>query len=190
MLRDIAILTGGEVVSEGNWPQPKDIKREWLGGQVGQGPEREHDHRRRRRQFQGDPETRIGSIRKQIEDTTSSMIQGKLNERLASFPAASRPRDPVGAATETEMKQRKFKWKMPARHARGRRGRDHPAAARPTSTRCRQSGRGGQPGGDEKTGALIILRALEEFAPDRDQRRLRRGQSSSTKSRAALRERI
>lgn len=163
MLRDIAILTGGEVVSEEVGLNLRDVKKEWLGRAKSVKVQKENTIIA---DGAGDPKNikdRVSSIRMQIEETTSSYDKEKLNERLAKLSggvAVVR----VGAATETEMKERKFKVE------------DALHATRAAVEEGIISGGGtayinalpavrdliGTLQGDEKTGAAIILRSLEE----------------------------
>ena len=108
MLQDIAILTGGQVISEEIGLELKDATVEMLG---------------RARQIKvdkdnttivegaGDPseiKARISSIKVQIEDTSSDYDREKLQERLAKLAGGVAVIN-VGAATEVEMKERKLR---------------------------------------------------------------------------------
>ncbi|NLO37546.1 MAG: chaperonin GroEL [Clostridiaceae bacterium] len=163
MLRDIAILPGGEVISEEIGLNLKDIKREWLGRAKSVKVQKENtiiiDGAGSSKAIQD----RIGSIRKQIEDTTSSYDKEKLNERLAKLSggvAVIR----VGAATETEMKQRKFKVEdaLHATRAAVEEGIIPGGGAAYINALPAVRDVIASLAGDEKTGAMIILRALEE----------------------------
>ena len=163
MLRDIAILTGGEVVSEEIGLNLKVIMREWLGRAKSVKVQKENtiivDGAGSSKAIQD----RIGSIRKQIEDTTSSYDKEKLNARLAKLSggvAVIR----VGAATETEMKQRKFKVEdaLHATRAAVEEGIIPGGGAAYINALPAVRDVVASLAGDEKTGALIILRALEE----------------------------
>jgi len=108
MLEDIAVLTGGEVVSEDLGIELKNVEINMLG---------------RARQVRiskeesvivdgyGDADaikSRINQIRTQIEDTTSDFDREKLQERLAKLAGGVAVIE-VGAATETEMKEKKLR---------------------------------------------------------------------------------
>jgi len=108
MLEDIAVLTGGQVVSEDLGIELKNVEMDMLG---------------RARQVRiskeesvivdgyGDTEEikkRINQIRTQIEDTTSDFDKEKLQERLAKLAGGVAVIE-VGAATETEMKEKKLR---------------------------------------------------------------------------------
>ncbi len=108
MLQDIAILTGGQVVSEDLGIDMKNVDIDMLG--------------RARQVIIGKDETiivdgggsqeeikkRINQIRVQIEDTTSDFDREKLQERLAKLAGGVAVLE-VGAATETEMKEKKLR---------------------------------------------------------------------------------
>jgi chaperonin GroEL len=163
MLRDIAILTGGEVVSEEVGLNIRDIKLEWFGRAKSVKVQKENTIIV---SGAGDSKTikdRVDSIKKQIELTTSSYDKEKLNERLAKL-AGGVAVIKVGAATETEMKEKKARVEdaLNATRAAVEEGivpgggtafiNTIPEIAELVSTLQ----------GDEKTGASIILRALEE----------------------------
>ena len=108
MLEDIAVLTGGEVVSEDLGIEMKNVEIEMLG---------------RARQVRiskdetvivdggGDTDAikaRIGQLRTQIDDSTSDFDREKLQERLAKLAGGVAVIE-VGAATETEMKEKKLR---------------------------------------------------------------------------------
>ncbi len=108
MLQDIAILTGGRVISEELGMELKDTTMDMLG------------HARQVKvtkdetvivEGAGDPEeikARVASIRAQIEETDSDYDREKLQERLAKL-AGGVAVISVGAATEVEMKERKLR---------------------------------------------------------------------------------
>ena len=106
MLEDIAVLTGGQVISEDLGIKLENVTLEMLGKAKkvvvkkddttivdGDGPKK-------------DIEARIGQIRKQIDDTTSDYDREKLQERLAKL-AGGVAVIKVGGATEVEVKERK-----------------------------------------------------------------------------------
>ncbi|HNX64737.1 MAG TPA: chaperonin GroEL [Oscillospiraceae bacterium] len=163
MLRDIAILTGGQVISEEIGLELKDATADQLG---------------RARQVKISKEntiiidgfgnsdeikSRISQIKAQIETTTSDFDREKLQERLAKLSGGVAVIK-VGAATEIEMKEKKLRIEdaLAATKAAVEEGivagggtaliNAMPAVEKliPTLT------------GDEKTGAQIVLRSLEE----------------------------
>ncbi len=163
MLRDIAILTGGEVVSSEIGYELKDAGIEVLG------------HARQVKITKettiivggaGDPadiKARVGQIKTAIETTTSDFDREKLQERLAKL-AGGVAVIKVGAATEAEMKEKKLRIEdaLNATKAAVEEGivagggtaylNAIPAVKKLLNT----------VDGDEKTGVQIVLRALEE----------------------------
>jgi chaperonin GroEL len=104
---------------------------------------------------------RIKQIRKQIEDTTSDYDREKLQERLAKL-AGGVARINVGAATETEMKEKKARVED-ALHATRAAVEEGIIPGGGTSLiRCEEAVAGLDLEGDEKVGAEIIRRALSE----------------------------
>lgn len=163
MLRDIAILTGGQVVSEELGMNIREFKQEWFGKAKSVKVKKEETIIV---SGAGDPKeikARIETIKKEIENTTSSYDKEKLNERLAKL-AGGVAVIRVGAATETEMKEKKYRVEdaLNATKAAVEEGivpgggtayiNAIPDVAALVDTLQ----------GDEKTGAAIILRALEE----------------------------
>ncbi len=108
MLQDIAILTGGQVISEDLGLDFKNVEIEMLGSarQV-----RISKEETVLVDGSGDPaaiEKRIQQMRTQMEDTTSEFDKEKLQERLAKLAGGVAVLE-VGAATETEMKEKKLR---------------------------------------------------------------------------------
>ena len=109
MLKDIAILTGGQVISEELGMELKDTTLDQLGRAKSVKVQKENTVivdgcRRQSRQSQ----TRVAQIKAQIEETTSDFDREKLQERLAKL-AGGVAVIRVGAATETEMKEAKLR---------------------------------------------------------------------------------
>ena len=106
MLGDIAILTGGRAITEDLGIKLENITLDDLGSSASVRIDKDNtiviDGGGETADIQG----RIGQIRKQIEDTTSDYDKEKLQERLAKL-AGGVARINVGAATETEMKEKK-----------------------------------------------------------------------------------
>ncbi len=163
MLEDIAILTGGQVITEELGLDLKETTMEQLG---------------RARQVKVQKENtiivdgagsadairdRVAQIRSQIEETTSEFDKEKLQERLAKLSGGVAVIK-VGAATETEMKEKKLRIE------------DALAATKAAVEEGIVAGGGtayinaldsveacmNELDGDEKTGASIVLKALEE----------------------------
>ncbi|HHU89637.1 MAG TPA: chaperonin GroEL [Clostridiaceae bacterium] len=163
MLQDIAILTGGQVITEELGLDLKETTVDQLGRAEKVIVQKENtiivggsgDEKAIR--------DRISSIKSQIEETTSEFDKEKLQERLAKLSGGVAVIQ-VGAATETEMKEKKLRIE------------DALAATRAAVEEGIVSGGGiafvnviskvkkvvDELSGDEKTGAMIIAKALEE----------------------------
>jgi chaperonin GroEL len=163
MLADIAALTGGQVISEELGLELKETKINQLGKARQVKIQKENTIIVDGAGDATEIKNRIASIKVQIEDTTSDFDKEKLQERLAKLSGGVAVIS-VGAATETEMKQKKFKIE------------DALSATRAAVEEGIVSGGGvafinvlknvekviSKLTGDEKTGAQIILKALEE----------------------------
>ncbi|HHW30766.1 MAG TPA: chaperonin GroEL [Clostridiaceae bacterium] len=163
MLRDIAILTGGQVISEEVGLTLKDIKLGWFGKAKSVKVQKENTIIIGGAGNEKEIKERIESIKKQIEITTSNYDKEKLNERLAKL-AGGVAVIRVGAATETEMKEKKYRVEDALNATRAAveegivpGGGTAYINAIPEVKKLVDS-----LSGDEKTGASIILRALEE----------------------------
>jgi chaperonin GroEL len=106
MLEDIAILTGGQVISEDLGIKLENVTLEMLGRAKRVRVEKENttivDGHGKKPDIQG----RIGQIKREIDETTSDYDREKLQERLAKLAGGVAVIN-VGAATETEMKEKK-----------------------------------------------------------------------------------
>ena len=108
MLQDIAVLTGGQVISDELGIDMKDVTIDMLGKARTVKVDKENTTIV---EGAGDPneiKARVASIRAQIEETTSDYDKEKLQERLAKL-AGGVAVIHVGAATEIEMKERKLR---------------------------------------------------------------------------------
>lgn len=162
MLEDIAILTGGTVISEEVGLELKDATLEQLGRAKSVKVQKENTVIVDGAGEKSDIDSRIAQIRAQIEETTSDFDKEKLQERLAKL-AGGVAVIRVGAATETEMQEAKLRME------------DALAATRAAVEEGIISGGGSAYihaakeveklaetlEGDEKTGANILLKALE-----------------------------
>ncbi len=163
MLRDIAVLTGGQVISSEIGLELKDTTIAQLG---------------RARQVKVDKENtiivdgagnadeikgRVGQIRAQIEASTSDFDREKLQERLAKL-AGGVAVIKVGAATEVEMKEKKLRIEdaLAATKAAVEEGIVAGGGTALLNTAPAVSALVDSLDGDEKTGAKIVLKALEE----------------------------
>ena len=162
MLKDIAILTGGEVISEELGLDLRDATIEQLGRAKSVKVEKENTVIVDGMGEKADIDARIAQIRKQIEETTSEFDKEKLQERLAKL-AGGVAVIRVGAATETEMKEAKLR--MEDALAATRAAVEEGIIAGGGSAYIHASKKVAEVAdsleGDEKTGANIILKALE-----------------------------
>ena len=163
MLRDIAVLTGGQVISSEIGLELKDATLAQLG---------------RARQVKVDKENtiivdgagnadeikgRVSQIRAQIESSTSDFDREKLHERLAKL-AGGVAVIKVGAATEVEMKEKKLRIEdaLAATKAAVEEGIVAGGGTALLNTISSVAALVDTLEGDEKTGAKIVLKALEE----------------------------
>lgn len=162
MLKDIAILTGGEVISDELGYDLKEVTMEQLGRAKSVKVQKENTII-----VDGDGEkseisARISQIRTQIEETTSDFDKEKLQERLAKL-AGGVAVIRVGAATETEMKEAKLRMEdaLAATKAAVEEGIIAGGGSAYVHSAEKIKGIVDTLEGDEKTGARIILKALE-----------------------------
>jgi chaperonin GroEL len=106
MLEDIAVLTGGQVISEDLGIKLENVTLDMLGSAKRVSIDKEDTTIVDGAGKKGDIEARCKQIRKQVEDTTSDYDREKLQERLAKLVGGVAVVK-VGAATETEMKEKK-----------------------------------------------------------------------------------
>ncbi len=163
MLQDIAILTGGQVVSSEVGLELKDASLEMLGRARQIKVNKEHTIIVGGAGYAEDIKARVAQIRNAIEETTSDFDREKLQERLAKL-AGGVAVIKVGAATEAEMKEKKLRIEdaLNATKAAVEEGivagggtaylNVIPEVAKLIDT----------VDGDEKTGVKIVLKALEE----------------------------
>lgn len=163
MLRDIAILTGGEVITEELGLELKNTTMEQLGRAHQVKAEKERTIIVDGAGKKSEISARISQIKKQIEDSTSDFDKEKLQERLAKLSGGVAVIK-VGAATEIEMKEKKLRIE------------DALSATKAAVEEGIVSGGGialinaissvqkvvDESESDEKTGAKIVLRGLEE----------------------------
>ncbi|MGH4138303.1 chaperonin GroEL [Clostridium sp.] len=108
MLQDIATLTGGEVICEELGKELKDVTVEMLGKAESVKITKENTTIVNGKGEKNAIHDRVSQIKKQIEDTTSDFDREKLQERLAKL-AGGVAVIKVGAATETELKEKKMR---------------------------------------------------------------------------------
>ena len=109
MLKDIAILTGGQVISEEAGNKLENVTVEMLGHARQVIVSKEKTTIVAGKDAKKEVEARIGLIKKQIEESDSEFDREKLQERLAKL-AGGVAVIKVGAATETELKDRKYRF--------------------------------------------------------------------------------
>ncbi len=162
MLKDIAILTGGQVISEELGLDLKETTMDMLGRAKSVKVQKENTVIVDGEGNKEDIAARISQIRTQIEETTSDFDKEKLQERLAKL-AGGVAVIRVGAATETEMKEGKLR--MEDALAATRAAVEEGIIAGGGSAYIHASKEVAKLAttleGDEKTGANIILKALE-----------------------------
>lgn len=163
MLQDIAILTGGQVISEELGLDLKEATMDMLGKARRVQVDKENTVIVDGEGDQADIEDRIKQIKNQLEETDSEFDKEKLQERLAKLSGGVAVIE-VGAATETELKEKKLRIE------------DALAATRAAVEEGMVPGGGtvlidcipevskllDETEGDERTGVSIIVRALEE----------------------------
>jgi len=108
MLEDIAILTGGEIISEDTGAKLEDAKIEMLGSARKVEADKDNTVIVEGKGEKKHIETRISQIKSQVEKTSSDYDKEKLEERLAKLSGGVGIIK-VGAATEVEMKEKKYK---------------------------------------------------------------------------------
>ena len=163
MLQDIAILTGGQVITEELGLDLKEATIDMLG--------RAHQVKVTKENTvivggAGDPselKARIASIRAQIDETASDYDREKLQERLAKLAGGVAVIN-VGAATEVEMKERKLRIEdaLAATRAAVEEGIVPGGGSALIAASKAVQALVSQTSGDVKTGVSIVLRALEE----------------------------
>ena len=162
MLEDIATLTGGQVISEELGLELKDTTMAQLGRAKSVKVQKENTVIVDGMGDKAALEARIGQIKAQIEETTSDFDKEKLQERLAKL-AGGVAVIRVGAATETEMKEAKLRMEdaLNATRAAVEEGiiGGGGSAYIHVSKKVKEFAETLE--GDEKTGAKIILKALE-----------------------------
>jgi chaperonin GroEL len=163
MLEDIAILTGGQVVSEDMGMKLEDLTLHNLGQAKSIVVDKDNttivDGGGEKENIKG----RINQIRAQIEETTSDYDREKLQERLAKLAGGVAVIN-VGAATEIEMKEKKARVEDALHATRAAVEEGIVPGGGVALARCIdavQSVIDGEANEDQKVGAAIILRAIE-----------------------------
>ncbi len=161
MLQDIATLTGGKAITEDLGIKLENIKLEDLGKAKKVVADKDNttliDGAGSTKEIEG----RIKQIRAQIEETTSDYDKEKLQERLAKL-AGGVAVIKVGAATETEMKEKKARVEDALNATRAAVEEGIVPGGGVALLRAAKALDGLKLAGDEATGAHIVRRALEE----------------------------
>ena len=161
MLEDIAILTGGQVISSDLGLELKDTTMDMLGRAKSVKVQKENtvivDGAGDKDKIQG----RIKQIRGQIEETTSEFDKEKLQERLAKL-AGGVAVIKVGAATEVELKDKKLRIEDALNATRAAVAEGIVAGGGTALLQVQTALSKIKVTGDEKTGVEIVKRAIEE----------------------------
>lgn len=162
MLQDIAILTGGTVISDELGLELKETTMDQLGRAKSVKIQKENTIIVDGLGNKEEIDARISQIRAQIEETTSDFDREKLQERLAKL-AGGVAVIRVGAATETEMKEKKLRMEdaLAATKAAVEEGIIAGGGSAYIHASKEVSKLIASLDGDEKTGANVILKALE-----------------------------
>ena len=162
MLEDIATLTGGQVISEELGLELKDTTMAQLGRAKSVKVQKENTVIVDGMGDKAALEARIGQIKAQIEETTSDFDKEKLQERLAKL-AGGVAVIRVGAATETEMKEAKLRMEdaLNATRAAVEEGIIAGGGSAYIHASKEVAKLAETLEGDEKTGAKVVLKALE-----------------------------
>ena len=162
MLQDIAILTGGQVISEELGYDLKETTMEQLGRAKSVKVAKENTVIVDGDGVKSEIEARVNVIKAQLAETTSEFDKEKLQERLAKL-AGGVAVIRVGAATETEMKEAKLRLEdaLAATKAAVEEGIIQGGGSAYIHASKEVAKLADSLDGDEKTGAKIVLKALE-----------------------------
>lgn len=162
MLKDIAALTGGQVVFEDLGMQLKDTSIEMLGQAKSVKVTKEHTTIVDGEGKKEDIEDRISSIKRQAADTTSDFDRDKLLDRVAKMGGGVAVIK-IGAATETEMKEAKYRMEDALNATRAAVSEGIISGGGSAYIHAQKQVRelAATLEGDEKTGAEIVAKALE-----------------------------
>ncbi|HWS98987.1 MAG TPA: chaperonin GroEL [Pyrinomonadaceae bacterium] len=167
MLEDIAILTGGKVISEDLGIKLENVKLEDLGRAKKVTIDKDNTTIVEGNGKTSDIEGRVKTLRAQIEETSSDYDREKLQERLAKLVGGVAVIK-VGAATETEMKEKKARVEDAMHATRAAVEEGIVPGGGVTLVRAAkalekfQANKAGEGDADEQIGVQIVKRALEE----------------------------
>jgi chaperonin GroEL len=161
MLEDIAVLTGGQVISEETGLKLENVTLKDLGQAKRIVQDKDNTTIIEGSGKNADIKGRVAQIRRQIDETTSDYDREKLQERLAKLAGGVAVIN-VGAATETEMKEKKARVEDALHAARAAVEEGVVPGGGVVFIRARKALDNLKLEGDQATGVNIIRRALEE----------------------------
>jgi len=161
MLEDIAVLTGGQVITEEIGVKLEKVGSDWLGEAKKVVIDKDNTTIVEGMGKPGDVQARIKQIRVQIEDTTSDYDREKLQERLAKMVGGV-ALIKVGAATETELKEKKARVEDAMHATKAAVEEGIVPGGGVALIRAQKTLEKLQLEGDEQIGANIVKRAIEE----------------------------
>ena len=161
MLEDLAVLTGGQCITEDLGIKLENVKLEDLGRTKRVTIDKENTTIVEGEGKQADIKGRVSQIRRQIEETTSDYDREKLQERLAKLAGGVAVIN-VGAATETEMKEKKARVEDALHATRAAVEEGIVAGGGVAFIRAQKALDNLKLEGDEAVGVAIIRRAIEE----------------------------
>jgi chaperonin GroEL len=163
MMEDIAVLTGGKVISEDLGIKLENVRIEDLGRSKNLTIDKENTTIVEGAGKKADIQGRIALLKREIDETTSDYDSEKLQERLAKLAGGVAVIN-VGAATETEMKEKKARVEDALHATRAAVEEGIVPGGGTAYLRCQKAidTLGATLEGDEKVGAMIVKRALEQ----------------------------
>ncbi len=161
MLEDIAILTGGKVITEDIGVKLENVTLDWLGEAEKVVVDKDNTTIVGGKGKTSDIQARIKQIRTQIEETTSDYDREKLQERLAKLVGGV-ALIKVGAATETELKEKKARVEDAMHATKAAVEEGIVPGGGVALLRCQKVLENLKLDGDLQTGVDIVRRALEE----------------------------
>ena len=161
MLEDIAVLTGGKAITEDLGIKLENVKIEELGRAKRVRIDKDNTTIVEGAGKTADIQSRIAQLKKQIEGTDSDYDKEKLQERLAKLSGGVAVIN-VGAATETEMKEKKARVEDALHATRAAVEEGIVPGGGVALLRCVEALNKAKFSGDEQIGADIVKRALEE----------------------------
>jgi chaperonin GroEL len=163
MLKDIAVLTGGQVVSEEAGVKLDNVTVEMLGKARQVRVNKDKTTIVAGNDTKADVAKRVGLLKRQIEETDSEFDKEKLQERLAKL-AGGVAVIKVGAATETELKDRKLRFEDALNATRAAVEEGYVSGGGTTLlaiSKIMEKFRDQFPQGDERTGFEIVIKSFE-----------------------------